>query len=252
MLLVQLWYFPTNITLIKICFAFANGPLIASILAFRNSLVYHSLDKITSLFLHWFPACICWSTRWFPPPELTEMMEKDPALKARWEGASFRDLCLLPMLPYIAWAVFYYLKIFVFSAKKIQQRNYETLYVYVMSKKGLFSTVVSKSPRSLQPAVYMGVHLVGTVTTMLLSMFLWRDKTLSLGFIVAAFSWSAWNGNEWMTLLYKKKIIKNNDNSLLRKTVLIVYFLLEYYRSEFLLRLFCASICEQSRISKEA
>lgn len=32
----------------------------------RNSLVFHSLDKITSLFLHWYPACVAWTERWHP------------------------------------------------------------------------------------------------------------------------------------------------------------------------------------------
>ena len=32
----------------------------------RNSLVFHSLDKITSLFLHLFPAGVVWTERWHP------------------------------------------------------------------------------------------------------------------------------------------------------------------------------------------
>lgn len=36
------------------------------------------------------------------------------------------------MAPYIAWAVFYYLKLFVVSSKKIRDRGYETLYKYML------------------------------------------------------------------------------------------------------------------------
>ena len=51
-LLLQLWAFPTDITWIKITFALNLGPLVWSIVAFRNSLVYHYLDKRTSHFMY--------------------------------------------------------------------------------------------------------------------------------------------------------------------------------------------------------
>jgi hypothetical protein len=45
---------------IKITFAFNTGPLSWSILAFRNSLVLHSLDKVTSVYMHLAPALVSW------------------------------------------------------------------------------------------------------------------------------------------------------------------------------------------------
>ena len=39
-------------TLFKIAFMFANGPIIFAIPIYRNSLVFHSLDRITSVILH--------------------------------------------------------------------------------------------------------------------------------------------------------------------------------------------------------
>ena len=47
------------------CFLFANGPLAAAIAAFRNSLVYHKLDYLTSLFIHAFPMVLMTHCRWF-------------------------------------------------------------------------------------------------------------------------------------------------------------------------------------------
>lgn len=42
---------------------------------------------------------------------------------------------LVPMAFYLAWAVAYYLKIFVFSAGKIKARGYVTLFTYVTSQR---------------------------------------------------------------------------------------------------------------------
>jgi len=43
----------------------------------------------------------------------------------------WREFLLWPLLPYVAWAVFYYLKLFVVSSKKIREREYRTLYTYM-------------------------------------------------------------------------------------------------------------------------
>jgi hypothetical protein len=92
-------------------FAHAFGPLLWSILAFRNSIVPHSLDKMTSHFMHWFPACVCFAARWHPSDAMQAHLRASPAARAHWESASLGELVLLPLLPYLAWAVFYYVKV---------------------------------------------------------------------------------------------------------------------------------------------
>lgn len=42
----------------------------------------------------------------------------------------FIRMFLIPLGLYLLWASLYSLKVFVVSAKKIQERNYETLYGY--------------------------------------------------------------------------------------------------------------------------
>jgi len=47
-------------------FIFANGPLMCATLAWRNSLVFHSVDKMTSIFIHVLPAFLTFLVRWYP------------------------------------------------------------------------------------------------------------------------------------------------------------------------------------------
>ena len=47
------------------CFSFAMGPLVSAIVLWRNSLVPHSIDKMTSLFIHISPSLTLWGIRWF-------------------------------------------------------------------------------------------------------------------------------------------------------------------------------------------
>ena len=194
LLLLNVWVYPASITLAKVSFAFSLGPLLWSILAFRNSLVYHSLDKVTSLFLHFFPACVAWAHRFFPPEALEASIAEDPARKARWETATLWELCFLPMGPYLIWAVLYGLKIFVISSKKIQARQYETLFNYVTTRRGFFAAVVLRFPQKMQPLAYLGLHMALTQAVMGLNTIWWGNKTAALGFIVAAFTLAAWHG----------------------------------------------------------
>lgn len=51
------------------CFVFSNGPLAAAIGAFRNSLVYHRIDMLTSLAIHAMPMTLTFHYRWITVPE---------------------------------------------------------------------------------------------------------------------------------------------------------------------------------------
>eukprot|EP01024_Parvocaulis_polyphysoides_P043766 TRINITY_DN4016_c2_g1_i1.p1 TRINITY_DN4016_c2_g1~~TRINITY_DN4016_c2_g1_i1.p1 ORF type:complete len:250 (+),score=24.78 TRINITY_DN4016_c2_g1_i1:72-752(+) len=57
-MVIVLWRFP-NPLLMKITYAYNTGPMAWSILAMRNSLVLHSMDKIITLFMHWYPIDFC-------------------------------------------------------------------------------------------------------------------------------------------------------------------------------------------------
>jgi len=52
-------------TLFKISFMFANGPIIFAIPIYRNSLVFHSLDRITSVILHISGPLVFYQIRWY-------------------------------------------------------------------------------------------------------------------------------------------------------------------------------------------
>jgi hypothetical protein len=47
-----MWAFPANTVFFTSCYLLTMGPLASAIVTWRNSLVFHSLDKVTSLFIH--------------------------------------------------------------------------------------------------------------------------------------------------------------------------------------------------------
>ena len=53
--MVQTNWFPDHLTWFKANYVLCMGPVLTAIVTWRNSLVFHSLDKLTSFFLHAWP-----------------------------------------------------------------------------------------------------------------------------------------------------------------------------------------------------
>ena len=67
--------------------------------------------QITSLFLHWFPACVAWTERWHPEIHASHASRKPPEAMQEWDAATVAQLILFPSLPYLLWAILYYIKV---------------------------------------------------------------------------------------------------------------------------------------------
>lgn len=62
--LAFLHYYAPNSRCFNVVFMFSFGPLIFAIPIFRNSLVLHSLDRITSTVLHFSAPLACYVVKW--------------------------------------------------------------------------------------------------------------------------------------------------------------------------------------------
>ena len=60
----HIFFFPNSTWLFETLFALANGPVLFAIMVWRNSMVLHSVDKMTSLFIHAFPPFYTYCYRW--------------------------------------------------------------------------------------------------------------------------------------------------------------------------------------------
>ena len=50
-----LWVFPASAPLWVACYCLSHGTLASAVITWRNSLVFHDSDKVTSLFIHVYP-----------------------------------------------------------------------------------------------------------------------------------------------------------------------------------------------------
>jgi hypothetical protein len=69
MMLYYLNFDPKNEALMTSVYLFATGPLAIGIVAFRNSLVYHKIDFLTSLSIHAVPLIVAYRFRFGTIPD---------------------------------------------------------------------------------------------------------------------------------------------------------------------------------------
>jgi hypothetical protein len=69
LILYNIWLDPRNEALMRIGFLTSHGCLAVSIMAFRNSLVFHDMDCLTSIGIHAAPMIITHHIRWYLIPQ---------------------------------------------------------------------------------------------------------------------------------------------------------------------------------------
>jgi hypothetical protein len=130
---------PDNEGLFKMVFLYSNGCLGIAIAAFRNSLVFHRIDYITSLGIHVVPMLTSVKIRWFIIPHEATL---DPSQRVWPTLTAYNDqtvsnylwqMFVCPALGYLTWATFYCLVTFVFKAKRIKEKNYDNSFNYFAS-----------------------------------------------------------------------------------------------------------------------
>jgi hypothetical protein len=209
--------------LFRIAFTCVTGPLAMSILAFRNSLVFHSLDQIIILAVHWSPNLALWGMRWFPQ-DLEDMFPDtfhtgcETMTKHEYsyfydengcEG-TFIDLWCWPVVFYLcAWAIPYALFFFVFGKSFLEEGGYATMFTD-MKKKDWFSAILTKIPggEEVEPLKYMAIHATACIMAFFLGPLMWHSFTFHTIYLITLFTLAARNGAGWYFRVFPKHVAK--------------------------------------------
>lgn len=107
--LVFLWT-RRSATAFRCIFAFANGPVLLAIPLWRNSLVFHSVDKVQSVFVHAMPCLMTWCGRWYGFGEDENRLSVADLDSDVTVLQGSLDLMVYPMLAYLLWQTLYLVK----------------------------------------------------------------------------------------------------------------------------------------------
>lgn len=217
--LLYAWVLPDNALLFQILFIVSNGPLAWSVLAFSQSLIFHSAPHMTSVFIHTSPMLLTFALRWnrkvvsvSATGEVTTTPSQfaicDPSYDPLCDGPDttrtslvYNAMCKF----YLWWVVLYYLWVFVFLSNRIKQRGYKTLYDRVASKGPTKFLQTISTNEFVQKAAYMLVHVAFGAATMLLATSYWTSQVAHWIFLMGILTTSAWNASGFYFTVFAQK-----------------------------------------------
>eukprot|EP00158_Paraphelidium_tribonemae_P005527 Partr_v1_DN27389_c1_g1_i2_m46634 putative Conserved hypothetical protein len=214
MLVVWLFLMPHQRQLYSAVWALANGPIAWAILAWRNSLVFHSLDKVTSLFIHMAPPLVLFTLRWLSPGS-THVVDFRSGLgpvqplfhldffEAMAWGAAF----------YVVWQALYYVAIMRIKGGKVDKGERVTSYSWLLSdaknkhNPGLVYRLCTRYGNGRYKRVlFMFWQLVYALITMVPAVLFHRFFWLHLVWLVGILTLSVWNGANYYFDVFSRRL----------------------------------------------
>ncbi|KAK6208758.1 F-box protein [Colletotrichum tabaci] len=201
LLVLSIWIFPSSkrLFLATYCLAFGNNAV--AIIMWRNSLVFHSFDKVTSLFIHIMPCATlhCIVHLWSEELQASRLpaiwtIQHSPAGSPTAYG-NIVSMLAWSSIPYAIWQLSYYFFITVRRRDKIAAgRPTSFTWLRKSYSKSWIGKVVLSLPDSLQESAFMLIQYSYAVLTMLPCPIWFMSRYASAGFLTVVFTWSVYNG----------------------------------------------------------
>lgn len=209
--LVSIHVVPSSTTLWKINYLLAHGPLMVAILAWRNSLVFHSLDKVTSTLIHFMPPLLTFLARWYPEESGFHVCQSQDAVSNQCPSLSVKDAILYPCIAYIVWqAGQIFITEVVFGSMLSNDKTLQTSMrwlckdyrngMHQICKKvcrqlGIFSETETFDPETWKSKIIFWVaQLIYTLITLVPGIIVYHNYYLNAVFLVCVNLRCIWNG----------------------------------------------------------
>jgi hypothetical protein len=205
LLMIYLNLYPKSEELFLVCFFFSNGALAVAVAAFRNQMVFHKMDNLSSLALHMFPQIATWNLRWHTLPHESALKESDRLyLNSLDTSFNFKKFFVYPLAFYFLWVSVYFCINFVISAKRIRERNYDNMFMYYEKQKWA-RNVLYKLGAGFAPFIFISLHFIFFFMCHCASMLcLWSYYFHSFA-IALWLTWSIYNASCFYMDYFSKK-----------------------------------------------
>lgn len=215
LLMLSLWVFPGSKRLFISAYCLAFGNNAVAIIMWRNSLVFHSFDKVTSLFIHIMPcATLHCVVHLYDSEHLRQRFPSAYTIKHSPPGSPTAYANVLSMLvwstvPYAVWQLAYYFLITVRRRDKIAAgRPTSFTWLRKSYSKAWIGKIILGLPNSLQEPAFMMVQYSYAVLTMLPCPIWFYSRWASAAFLMAVFVWSVHNGATYYIDVFGKRFQK--------------------------------------------
>lgn len=199
---VYIWLFPSSPALFVACYCLSHGALASAVITWRNSLVFHDQDKVTSLFIHIYPPFTFTVIRHFYP----NAEARFPALRELEYLHPLRALLLSAGI-YVVWQFLYWKFVLVDRRAKIQSGQRTTSFSWLLNdKQGMIGRSLASIPPAYRELTFMGGQLIYAILTELPAIFVfYRSSFWSAAFLIFIFAVSVWNGGGFYIEVFGRK-----------------------------------------------
>ncbi|KAH9894374.1 hypothetical protein C8Q73DRAFT_695384 [Cubamyces lactineus] len=200
--LAFIWIMPESPALFVACYCLSLGSLASAVITWRNSLVFHDWDKVTSLFIHIYPPLVFSVIRHYYPDAQTRF----PALREVPHMHPFTAL-LLSTIIYLIWQLLYWKFVLIDRRAKVQSGQRMTSFTFLLNdKRGAIGRALASVPPRYREESFMLGQLVYSVITELPAVFLLYDSAFwSSAYILLLFAVSVWNGGGFYIEVFGRK-----------------------------------------------
>lgn len=212
--LLSIWVFPRSKRLFISTYCLAYGNNAVAIAMWRNSLVFHSLDKVTSLFIHVMPPaalhCIVHLTsEEFLRQRFPAVYDIKHSRPGSPEHYTLSAMLVWATVPYAVWQLFYHFFITVRRREQIAAgRPTSFTWLRKSYSKTWIGRCVLSLPQSLQEPAFMLIQYSYALLTIIPCPIWFWYRWASATFLMFVFTWSIWNGAVFYMDIFGKRFEK--------------------------------------------
>jgi hypothetical protein len=194
-------FLPTSGALFIMCFALANGPLLWSIPAWNNALVFHDLNKLTSVFVHSLPPIVSYCIRW----NIRGGYLRVPStISIFWTYVGV-------ILFFLYWLAGYVIKTELVD-RRVLEKDPELVtsfrYFSTAGQRTYVSGLLLKVRPELRKPFFFFMQLVYTMVTLVLIPIMYANQVAHICIMVFILSISVWNGANYYIERFSQSYMK--------------------------------------------
>lgn len=208
---LTIWVFPNSKRLFISTYCLAYGNNAIAIAMWRNSMVFHSLDKVTSLFIHIMPPVTLHCLVHLTPSET--LASRFPALHTikfshpnSPEHYTLWSMLLWASVPYAIWQLSYHIFITVRRREQIAAGR-PTSFTWMRRSyaKTFIGRFVLSLPEWLQEPAFMLIQYSYAILTIIPCPIWFWYRWASAAFLLVVFGWSIYNGATYYIDVFGKR-----------------------------------------------
>jgi len=168
---------------------------------------------LTSVSIHIIPLVTTWNLKWNTIPFEQTLPESERYFVSLsndngFDSVFFKKIFFIPLIGYLGWVALYYMKVFVISSKRIQEKNYETMFVYYIRKPAIHKLLSTFGMR-LAPIVFMCFHIFFFIASSIFAMIAYHNVYIHTLLMLMWILLSIWNGANFYMEYFSRKYETN-------------------------------------------